>query len=494
MLNRRGISLGLGHFDIWQWLVLFQHELLLFAGAFFLIGALDDVLVDAVWLWLKARGKAKTPMIDRAALRDQELNGPVAVFVPAWNEADVIGDTIRHALLVWSQSDLRLYVGCYANDPNTIMAAMSAASELAKLGDDRLRIVIHDRQGPSTKADCLNRLHQALRDDERRVGRLFSCVVFHDAEDMVDPAALGLLDSEIADGADFVQIPVEPLVQPHSRWLGSHYCEEFAESHGKAMVVRSALGASLPGAGVGCAVSRRALQQLSRRRVDGTPFESESLTEDYELGLAVAAMGGQSRFVRARGEDGTLIATRAYFPNQLGDVVRQKTRWVHGIALQGWDRIGWQGGLVERWMRARDRRGPLTALVLGVGYVLLVLTLALWLAQAVGAAPRLVISPLLSTLIALNLAAFMWRGAMRFAFTTQSYGWTEGLRALVRIPVANVVSIMAGRRAITAYAATLLGRPVIWDKTPHFEHPASRSVLPSLGMDKGQSLLKERPA
>ncbi|MEM7703625.1 MAG: glycosyl transferase family protein [Pseudomonadota bacterium] len=481
----------MGHHDIWHWLVLFQHELLLFAGVFFLIGALDDVLVDAVWLWLKATGKAQTATIDRAALRHQDLDGPVAVFVPAWNEASVIGDTIRHALCVWPHTELRLYVGCYANDPNTIMAAMSAASELAKMGDDRLRIVIHERQGPSTKADCLNRLHQALREDERRMGRLFSCVVFHDAEDMVDPAALSLLDSAIANGADFVQIPVEPLVQPHSRWLGTHYCEEFAESHGKAMVVRNALGAGLPGAGVGCAVSRRALHQLSRRRVDGAPFETQSLTEDYELGLAVAEMGGQCQFLRARGDDGRLIATRAYFPNQLSHVVRQKTRWVHGIALQGWDRIGWTGNWVERWMRARDRRGPLTALVLCVGYVLLALTLALWVAQAIEVAPRLAITPLLSTLVALNLAAFVWRAAMRFAFTSRSYGWAEGVRALLRIPLANVVAIMAGRRAITAYAATLLGRPVIWDKTPHFEHPASQSMLPTLVMGADRSPLRE---
>ena len=70
-------------------------------------------------------------------------------------------------------------------------------------------------------------------------------MVFHDAEDMVDPAALGLLDEAIADGADFVQLPVEPLVPRQRRWLarhiGSHYCEEFAEAHGKALVVRDAL-------------------------------------------------------------------------------------------------------------------------------------------------------------------------------------------------------------------------------------------------------------
>ncbi|MEO0591001.1 MAG: glycosyl transferase family protein [Pseudomonadota bacterium] len=471
-----------GHYDFWQWLALFQLELLLFAGVFFLIGALDDILIDGLWVWLKLTGQAKTPSVNREQLRRQPLNGPIAVFVPAWQEASVIGHTLIHALSVWPQTGLRVYVGCYRNDPDTIAAAMQAASALAKRGDHRLRIVIHDRAGPSTKADCLNRLHQALRDEERRYGRLFSGVVFHDAEDMVDPAGLSLLDRALADGADFAQLPVEPVAQSHSRWLGSHYCEEFAEAHGKAMVVRSALGAALPAAGVGCAISRRALHQLSRRRIDGTPFDAHSLTEDYELGLAVAAMGGASRFVRARAEDGTFVSTRAFFPTKLAHVVRQKTRWIHGIALQGWDRIGWNGGGIETWMRARDRRGPLTALVLLVGYSLLTLTLLLWAAASAGLAPELPLSPLLVFLVGANFAAFAWRAIWRFGFTAQTYGLLEGLRAVLRIPLANVVSILAGRRAVTAYARTLMGRAVEWDKTPHLSHPASAAILSPAGM------------
>ncbi len=460
-------------YDFWSWLVLLQHELLLFAGVFFLIGAVDDIAIDGIWLWLKLSGKAKTPRVNRSKIAAQPLSGPVAVFIPAWGEAQVIGDTIRHALAVWPHKSLRLYVGCYGNDPDTIAAAMSAGSDLARRGDHRLRIVIHDREGPSTKADCLNRLYSALRDDERRAGQLYTCVIFHDAEDMVDPAGLSLLDAEIAGGADFVQLPVEPLAQPKSRWLGSHYCEEFAEAHGKNLVVRDALGAGLPGAGVGCALSRAALRQFVHLRLDEQPFDASALTEDYELGLAVSEMGGVSRFVRARDQDGSVVATRAFFPSQLTHVVRQKKRWIHGIALQGWDRIGWTGDLVEIWMRLRDRRGPFAAIVLAVGYSALTVTLALWVGAALGLVPKAPLPPGLEVLIALNLAAFLWRVAWRWVFTSRTYGWGEGLRAILRIPLVNIVSIMAGRRALTAYAATLFGQVAKWDKTPHFDHPAS---------------------
>lgn len=455
---------------VWQWLALLQHETLLFAGVFFLIGALDDLAVDAAWLWLKVRGRSLTARRDHHALRNRKLHGPAAVLIPAWQEAAVIGQTIRHLLESWPQSELRLYVGCYRNDPATLAAGIAAAQ-----GDPRLRLVIHDRDGPSTKADCLNRLYGALALDEARSGQRFASVVFHDAEDMVDPAALGLLDETIAAGADFVQLPVEPLIPRRAGWfarhIASHYCEEFAEAHGKAMVVRDALGASLPGAGVGCGAARGALDRLAARRADGLPFAEDSLTEDYELGLAIGASGGRCRFVRARAEDGRLIATRAFFPHRFDPAVRQKTRWVLGIAYQGWDRVGWSGGMIERWMRARDRRGPLTALVLLAGYLLVVLTGLMGIAVASGLTDPVPLTPLLTGLLIANALTFLWRMVFRFAFTAREYGLAEGLWAVARVPLANVIAIIAGRRALFGYVRTLGGRMAAWDKTEHDAHP-----------------------
>ena len=476
----KGVALSIMELGVWQWVALFQHELLLFAGVFFLIGAIDDLAVDGVWLWLRATGRAVTPRRSRALLQNRSLHGPAAVLIPAWQEAAVIGPTIRHLLDHWPQPTLRLYVGCYRNDPATLGAAIAASR-----GDHRLRLVIHDRAGPSTKADCLNRLYAALVLDEERARHRFVSVVFHDAEDMVDPGALGLLDETIAAGADFVQLPVEPLVQRHRGWLrrhiGSHYCEEFAEAHGKAMVVRDALGASLPGAGVGCGASRGALERLAARRAaegfESLPFASDSLTEDYELGLAIGAAGGRCRFVRVRGDDGKLIATRAFFPNRFDAVVRQKSRWVLGIALQGWDRVGWSGGLIERWMRARDRRGPLTALVLLAGYLLVLLTGALGVAVAAGWAEPAPLTPLLQGLLLANALAFAWRLAARFAFTMREYGFAEGAWAILRLPLANVVAIIAGRRAMFAYIGALSGRVTVWDKTEHELHPAQMATV-----------------
>lgn len=450
-----------------HWLQLVEHELLLFALFWFIFGCIDEMAIDLTWLWLRLTGRRRTPRIDDR-IGQAELSGRMAVLFPAWHEAAVIGATIGHTLAVWRQRDMRIYVGCYANDRETIAAAVAAAG-----GDERLRLIVVDREGPTTKADCLNRLYAALCDDEARTGLAYRGVVIHDAEDMVDPAGLALIDLSLG-GVDFVQLPVRPEPQAGSRWIAGHYGDEFVESHAKAMVVRDALGAAIPAAGVGCGFARGILARLAEmrgREGESGPFAAECLTEDYELGWLVTALGGRSVFLRTRGSDGRLIATRSFFPATLTEAVRQKTRWVHGIAFQSWDRLGWSGRPLDIWMALRDRRGPLTALVLASAYLLLVVETILITARAAGWQHGSPVSPWLGALLTVTLFGCAWRAVMRFAFTTREYGLGEGLCAVLRIPVTNIISIMAGRRAIMAYVRSLRGFTVRWDKTAHQFHP-----------------------
>lgn len=446
-----------------------EQELLLFAAFWFLVGAADEIGVDLCWIWLKLGRRVRDLRITRERAI-APLQGSAAILIPAWCEAEVIGHTVRHALAAWRQDDFTLYVGCYSNDPCTIAATMSGADD-----DLRVRIVIHENAGPTTKADCLNRLYRALCDDERRYGYRFRSVILHDSEDMVHSAELAVIDGALGK-ADFVQLPVRPEPQPASPWVGGHYSDEFTESHAKAMVVRDALGASIPAAGVACGFSREIIAGIARhRREEGGvgPFAAECLTEDYELGVLVWRKGGRSRFLRVRDEAGDLVATRAYFPARLEDAVRQKARWIHGIAFQGWDRLGWGRGLADLWMALRDRRGPLAAIVLTCGYLLVVIKGLLALAWFAGGRAQLAISPMLHAMLALCFISFTWRSIARFAFTADEYGLVEGLRAVLRIPVANFIAILAGRRALTGYLRTLQGAAVTWEKTTHDAHPAA---------------------
>lgn len=463
---------GTGWQSLLDGLLLFEHELMAFAAFWFCVGLLDEFAVDVTWLWLRLTGRAKTLQLP-VGYGGDPLSGRAAVLIPAYHEAAVIGTTIAHMLGAWPQRELMIYVGCYRNDAATLAAASAAAGT-----DSRVRIVVHGVDGPTTKADCLNRLYRALEADEARSGQACASVLLHDAEDMVHPAALQAIDAALVL-RDFVQLPVRPEPQPHSRWIAGHYSDEFAESHGKGMVVRAALGAPLPAAGVGCGFSRAALGKLAARRAaegEAGPFAPECLTEDYELGLLLSQGENGSAFVRMRDDAGELVATGSFFPDRLDAAVRQKTRWIHGIAFQGWDRMGWSARPVELWMALRDRRGPLTALVLAVAYLLLAVDAVLFGLHLAGVVEPSPLSLPLKLMLLASFAGFLWRAGLRFAFSAHEYGWREGLYSILRIPVANIVTIMAGRRALVAYFRSLRTGQVVWDKTPHEFHPAAATA------------------
>lgn len=457
-------------------------ELLLFAGVWFVIGAVDDLALDGVWLWQRvfrrpgddAHGHVFGP--DALAGRPADTGGHPrhAVFIPAWDESSVIADMVGHCLHRWPGQDYRLYVGVYANDPATGYAAIRGAQ-----GDHRFTIVLLDIDGPTSKADCLNRLWRAMQADEREGGFAYFSVVLHDAEDVVHPCELQVYDRLLVRHA-FVQLPVSPLIDPAVRLVSGHYADEFAEAHARAMPVRSRLGVAMPCAGVGCGFARSTLQALADASGQQAPFATDSLTEDYELGIRIHEAGGRGIFVRARDPAGDLIATRAYFPGKLSASVRQKTRWTIGIALSGWDRTGWGGGVADIWMRARDRRSALSALVLVAGYLGLLGWVIVGAGVLADAYHPIALDPAFSGLLIINGCVLAWRITVRAGCTGRHYGWREAAWSVPRTIVGNIIAVMAARRALLAYAASLGGRPLAWDKTRHHipaapDRPASKA-------------------
>ncbi|MBA3940346.1 MAG: hypothetical protein C0520_03955 [Sphingopyxis sp.] len=458
-----------------EWLVLGAgRELMLFASVGILLFGLDDLLFDALWMILRDRAGPRL----RSA---PPLKGRLAIFLPAWKEDAILHATLTLALQAWEGEDFRVYIGCYPNDLQTILAVSPLVAR-----DPRLRMVIGERDGPTTKGDNLNGLWAALGEDERAEGFRFAGVVLHDAEDHVHAEELALYRRELADCA-MVQIPVVPFVDAHSKWIGGHYCDEFAESHGKEVVLRSRLGLPIPSAGVGCALSRQTVALLAIDR-GGAPFRPDSLTEDYELGMLIGAYGLRARFVDALGMRGDRIASRGAFPASVDAAVRQKSRWIAGIALAGWDSLGWIGAGVARsgrdrwlvrWMLWRDRRAPLAALVLLAAYGALVLAVAGWTGQQWLGWAIEPLSPAMRLLFAANGVLLLWRLGMRGFFTARWYGLPQAMRALPRAFVANIIAILAARRAVALYWRMLRSGRVVWDKTDHVRRPSFAERLPS---------------
>lgn len=436
-------------------------ELALFAGAGFLLFGLNDLAVDLIYFarraWRSATVYSRFPRSFAGSLPRQQQPGLFAIFVPAWDEATVIAPMLRATLSRFDHPNYRIFVGYYRNDPAT-------AAAIASVDDPRVEPVRVEADGPTTKADCLNHLYDALVAHEVASAGSAKAVVLHDAEDVVHPLELVLFDQLIGRAA-VVQLPVLPLVDRSSRWIAGHYCDEFAEAHTKELVVREAVGAAIPLAGVGCAIAREPLARIAAMH-EGRPFAGTSMTEDYELGLRIGALGLRTIFVRipAVAGDRAVVASRGHFPSTMGAAVRQKSRWLGGIALAGWDRLGWRGGFGERWMRLRDRRGPVAALLLIAGYVAAFLWSQIWVAGLLGAPVRVQLDPGLIVLLQVNGVLLAWRVLMRAAFTTSAYGWREGLLSVPRLVVGNLIAVLAAARATSLH---IKGGARKWDKTQH---------------------------
>lgn len=445
---------------------------MLFAAIGFLIGGIDDAAIDLVY----ARHRSgRGPIRSLADLEPPEESGRIAVFVAAWDEADVIGAMLSRALACFDHPDYRIYVGTYPNDRATIWAVAAVAAR-----DPRVRLIVGRRDGPTTKADCLNTIWRAMLRDEAGDGRTTRAIVLHDAEDVVHPFELRIFDALIRRHP-VVQLPVHPLIDPRSRFVSGHYADEFAEAHSKTLVVRQALGAGLPLAGVGCAIERTCLGRIADLR-HGAPFDAGSLTEDYELGLHIAGLdagqpgrksgggGGGGLFARiAEYPGGPIVAVRAYFPGRIDAAVRQKTRWMIGIALAGWDRVGWGRARDwrEHWMRMRDRRAPVAVLVVIAAYLAALFWATSAAMHAISDIPPIALSPAMSTLLTINSGLLMWRLTVRAAFTGRAYGWRQAILSLPRAVVGNFIALAAAQRAVFQYIAMLRGAAPRWDKTAH---------------------------
>jgi len=456
---------------------LFTREWLAIAAFGIAVSSLDDLAIDGLFFFRHSWRKLVIyHRHDRAFVEDLVHPDPgwMAIIVPAWDEAAVIGTMLRDLTQRLAYPNYRVFVGVYPND-----AATQAA--VRGVGDDRIAMVVCSAPGPTTKADCLNHLWYALLADEAAAQRRFKGIVLHDAEDLVHANELSVYDHLLGPALAMVQLPVEPLVDRGSRWISGHYLDEFAELHTKDIVVREMIGAAVPSAGVACAIERAMMGMIADQAPGNAgPFDAACLTEDYELGIKIKALGGRGAMVRIRGRaDGAIVATREHFPATLDGALRQKTRWLLGIALSGWDRIGWQGGFADRYMLVRDRKAIVAALLTLMGYaavLLVVIDTALRAFVPVLGLLTQLVAPgsWLALLLAFNVFVLAWRLLMRALYTGHAHGWREGVRAVPRALVGNVINAAAAMRACRRYWRIAQGRETnYWDKTAHrFPQPA----------------------
>ena len=451
-----------------------------------LISGVDDLIIDIVY-WLRRAWRAATVYRAHERLHARALlapaEKPLAIMVPAWQETGVIGRMAELAATTLDYENYHIFVGTYPNDPDTQRDVDEVCARFKNVHK-----VVCARPGPTSKADCLNNVLDAMLQFERRAKLQFAGFVLHDAEDVISELELRLFNY-LVDRKDLIQLPVYPFERQWSDFTSAHYMDEFAELHGKDILVREALAGQVPSAGVGTCFSRRAVLSLLADG-DGIAFDVQSLTEDYDIGFRLKTKGMNEIFVRFPvAQDGncreyrpvsfgtsaceaSVICVREYFPNTVAAAVRQKARWIVGIVYQGFKTLRWTDNATLNYFLWRDRKGALTNFVSFLATLILMQWVLLWGYQLAATHPYKFLSIFegdrwLTLLLQVNLVLMTNRIGQRLFFVSSFYGLIEGVWSLPRLFWGNFINFLANCRAIRQILQHGDARRVAWDKTAH---------------------------
>ena len=457
----------------------------------FLISGIDDFFIDAFyWIRLAYRqvflGHKIRPIRQQALCAAPEKW--TAIWIPAWHEHEVIDKMIAHTIECLNYQNFDIFVGTYPNDPLT-----QDAVEAVRLRFPQVEKIVCPNPGPTNKADCLNWVFQGMLVAEQRKGIRYEIIVLHDSEDIAHPLELKLFNWLIPR-KDMVQLPVIPLERPARFWTAGTYLDEFAENHSKDLLVRERLARVIPSAGVGTAVNRVVLDEMAAQR-NNQVFDINSLTEDYEFGQGFSRLnrsGILAQFSvtrtqtvmrgwwRKRKQISVVrekVAVREFFPDTFRLAVRQKSRWVLGISLQGWKNLGWPPGMWLKYVLYRDRKALYANSVNALGYVVILYWLIGVAVNGWGHGPTLVVSRWVWDVVVADTFLMLHRMLQRLVAVKRIAGWSQALLSIPRSVVSNAINFVATAVAIKQFfVAERSGKRVEWKKTAHV-FPSAEQLL-----------------
>ena len=433
-----------------------------------LLSGLDDLIPVLICAW--GRLGRRCAGENACAIAAEERR--IAIFIPCWRESEVIEKMIRHNLAAIRYRNFSVFIGVYPNDEPTV----KVTRQLTQLFRN-VHVAECPHPGPTSKADCLNWIYQRMLLHEEHQHVRFDTVVLHDAEDMIHPDALSTIDRERSHYA-MVQVPVLPLPTRIHEVTHGVYCDEFAEFQTIDMPARQFSHAFVPSNGVGTGFAREILDSLAAGR-HNLVFDPASLTEDYEIGVHIHQAGHPQRFVPLARSPRGLIVTREYFPHRAGSAIRQRTRWVTGIALQCWERSGWKGSAWSRYWFWRDRKGLLANPLSFATNLLFAAGLVDWFATTVTHRQWMfaVDNPTVTFLCWLTMILQCVRLAIRMACVGRVYGWLFALGVPLRCFHGNFLNCCASFGAMWVYMRARRARqPLAWLKTEH-AYPSREALL-----------------
>ena len=446
---------------------------LLILCSIFIFGSLDDLLLDVVHTLFFIKPKRITKGQWEEWITKEE--DAIAVMIPAWQEYDVLEAMVKTNVRRLKYQNYHWFIGVYPNDEKTL----SIALRMQDLYPEKITVVVNTLPGPTSKAQCLNEILRVMTSGiERALAKkeepwIPRFVAIHDAEDVIHPLSFKAINAQKRD-VDFIQVPIFSLPVPTNKWVAGTYLDEFADVHLREVPVREKLKMPIPSAGVGTFFSFSILKLMGMKF--GHWFDEGNLTEDYEVSMKIARMGGKQMFLLVRDPAGEVVATREYFPTDFGRSIRQKTRWTTGIALQTMMTWGSYGknpkslkSLMARYGIWRDRKALWANPIIFLSWTVFVVCLSMhlinpqWMSSLAG-------NQLLLNLMIANLILFGLRLIQRVRFTATLYGLKHGLLTFPRLILGGIINGSAAFRAITQFGEASKDSKtdqMVWDKTDH---------------------------
>lgn len=450
-----------GAFPTWEAILCAIALIAAFGG---LIFAGDDLWIDLYALVHRLKPRELTNLdLDRMNSRTERR---IAIMIANWHEDEVLARMITGNINQLKYGNYVFFLGVYPNDLETTRVA----KELEAKFPQRVRVITNVKAGPTTKGQMLNEIVRGIFHHELVSKSKFDIFLMQDSEDVLHPYSLALINDSFAngEGADLIQFPVFSFLVPAKKLVGGTYVDEFAEIHTKDLLVRERMGAAIPSAGTGTALSRRlVLMNLSEQA--GNLLRENTLTEDYDLGIGAKLRGLKTKFncsfLRGPAGEKDFVATREFFPDRLKSAVRQKTRWTLGIAFQGSRNFGWRGEWVDRYFMMRDRRGPVNALLLTFGFITVISFSVYGVSDL--EIPNLLTSEIFVVPAGLNFVAMVLRLWQRARAVARVYGRGGGA-VPIRFPVSNLINTLAAYQAMVVHGKSVLtGIAPKWEKTKH---------------------------
>ena len=174
------------------------------------------------------------------------------------------------------------------------------------------------------------------------------------------------------------------------------------------------------------------------------------------------------------------MATREYFPRRFRAAISQRTRWVTGIALQSWQRHGWNAPWLQLYWLWRDRKGLAGNLLTPVANLIFLYgTVSYGAHLGQGSAWHFgqLVPDWLSGICRLTLGIALLQATMRAGAAARLYGWRFASAVPLRMLWGNAVNFAATATALWEFwNAQARGGGLTWRKTDHV-YPASLPAM-----------------